>query len=261
MVELNGKRVVVTGGASGIGRETVRLLAAGGAIVIVADIDGPGAEAVAREVGGTATVLDVADPQAWQQFADATAGEGLDLAVLNAGVLTGEDRLAHLDETAYLRALSINVGGVVHGIRALTPLLAARRGAFAVTASLAGLVPFPTDPIYALTKHALVGFVRSVAPQLAADGVRVNLVCPGMTDTALVTEPMQRALAAANFPLMAPGQIAAALVEALRLPDTGQALVCQPGRVATLFRFPNVPGPVVEGAGAVRPPDDLRGGR
>jgi NAD(P)-dependent dehydrogenase (short-subunit alcohol dehydrogenase family) len=175
-------------------------------------------------------------------------------------VLTGEDRLAHLDEATYLRALSINVGGVVHGIKALTPLLARRHGAFAVTASLAGLVPFPTDPVYALTKHALVGFVRSVAPQLAADGVRVNLVCPGITDTPLVTEAMQLALAAANFPTMAPGQIAAALVEALGLSDTGQALVCQPGRAATLFRFPNVPGPVVEGAGAVRPPDDLGGG-
>jgi len=122
---------------------------------------------------------------------------------------------------------------------------------------LAGLVPFPTDPVYALTKHALVGFVRSVAPQLAADGVRVNLVCPGITDTPLVTDSMRRALEKANFPTMAPTQVAAALVEALSLDDTGQALVCQPGRDATLFRFPNVPGPVVEGATGVRPPEDL----
>jgi NAD(P)-dependent dehydrogenase (short-subunit alcohol dehydrogenase family) len=259
---VNGKRVVVTGGASGIGRETVRLLAAGGAAVIVADIDSSGAEAVAREAGGTATVLDVADPAAWQRFADATVGAGLDHAVLNAGVLTGEDRLAHLDEAAYLRALSINIGGVVHGIRALTPLLAPRGGSFAVTASLAGLVPFPTDPVYALTKHALVGFVRSIAPQLAAEGVRVNLVCPGITETPLVTDAMRSALAAANFPTMAPTQIAAALVEALDLPDTGQALVCQPGRATIRFRFPNVPGPVVTGAtNGVRPPDDLGGRR
>jgi NAD(P)-dependent dehydrogenase (short-subunit alcohol dehydrogenase family) len=251
---VNGKRVVVTGGASGIGLETVRMLAARGGRVIVADIDGPGAERAAREVGGTATVLNVADPVAWQDFVEALSAEGLDLAVLNAGVLTGEANLAVLDEAAYLRALSINVGGVVHGIRSLTPLLAARQGAIAVTASLAGLVPFPTDPIYALTKHALVGFVRSIAPQLAARGVRVNLVCPGITDTPLVTDSWRAAMAEADFPVMAPGQVAAALLQALTLEDTGQALVCQPGRDALLFRFPNVPGPVVGGASGGRPP-------
>jgi len=67
---MDGKRVVVTGGASGIGRETVRLLAQRGADVVVADIDGAGAELLAREIGGTATALDVADPVAWQGFAD-----------------------------------------------------------------------------------------------------------------------------------------------------------------------------------------------
>ena len=257
---MNGKRVLVTGGASGIGLETVRLLAAQGATVIVADIDGPRAETAACEVGGTATVLDVADSLAWQRFAEGLAGDGLDLAVLNAGMLTGEDRVAHLTDDQYLRALSVNVGGVVHGVRALRPVLAQRGGAIAVTASLAGLVAFPSDPVYALTKHALVGFVRSVAPQLAAEGVRINLVCPGITDTPLVTPEWRAALDAANFPTMAPTQIAAALVEALGLADTGQALVCQPGRAATLFRFPNVPGPVVEGASGVRPPGDLGAG-
>jgi NAD(P)-dependent dehydrogenase (short-subunit alcohol dehydrogenase family) len=252
---MDGTRVVVTGGASGIGRETVRLLAGRGAHVLVADIDHAGAEAVARQVGGTAMVLDVADPVAWQGFA-ATVGE-VDAAVLNAGVLTGEADLAALDEAAYLRALSINVGGVVHGIRALAPLLGPRRGAIAVTASLAGLVPFPTDPVYALTKHALVGFVRSVAPQLSAAGVRINLVCPGITDTPLVTDAWRAAMEAANFPVMAPGQVAAALVQALTMEDTGQALVCQPGRDAVLFRFPNVPGPVVDGASGGRPPAGL----
>jgi NAD(P)-dependent dehydrogenase (short-subunit alcohol dehydrogenase family) len=146
---------------------------------------------------------------------------------------------------------------VVHGIRTLAPLLARRGGAIAVTASLAGLVPFATDPVYALTKHALVGFVRSVAPQLAADGVRVNLVCPGITDTPLVTPQWRAELAAADFPTMAPAQVAAALVEALGLPDTGQALVCQPGRPPIPFRFPNVPGPRALGVIGRRPPGGL----
>lgn len=254
---MNGKRVVVTGGASGIGRATVRLLAARGAHVVVADIDSAGAEQAAREVSGTAVVLNVADPVGWQEFAAGAAADGLDLAVLNAGVLTGEGDLAALDEAAYLRALSVNVGGVVHGIRSLTPLLGPRQGAIAVTASLAGLVPFPTDPVYALTKHALVGFVRSIAPQLADAGVRINLVCPGITDTPLVTDSWRAEMAAANFPVMAPTQVAAALVQALTLEETGQALVCQPGRDAVKFRFPNVPGPVVDGASGGRPPAGL----
>ncbi len=257
MSELQGKRVVVTGGASGIGRETVRLLAAAGASVVVADIDGPGADAVAKEVGGRGVVLDVSDPGAWRAFA-AEVGE-LDLAVLNAGILTGEKTLGLIGDDAYSRALGINVGGVVHGVRALAPLLAGRGGAIAVTASLAGLIGWDVDPIYSLTKHAIVGFVRSIAPQLEADGIRINVVCPGITDTALIPGAMRQVLLSADFPTLEPTTVAAALLQALSMEETGQALVVQPGRDPVRFRFANVPGPVVEGAASVRPPDELSG--
>ncbi|MGQ0843689.1 MAG: SDR family NAD(P)-dependent oxidoreductase [Sporichthyaceae bacterium] len=257
MTDLRGKRVLVTGGASGIGRETVRLLAARGAIVVVADIDGAGAEELAAEVGGRSAPLDVADPEAWRGFV-AEVGP-LDFAVLNAGILTGESRLERLRDDAYDRALAVNVGGVVHGVRALAPLLAGRGGAIAVTASLAGLIGWEVDPVYSLTKHAIVGFVRSVAPQLAASGVRINLVCPGITDTALIPDGMREALAEANFPTLTPDLVAAALLQALLLEDTGQALAVQPGREPVRFRFASVPGPIVEGGASVRPPEELRG--
>jgi short-subunit dehydrogenase len=126
------------------------------------------------------------------------------------------------------------------------------------TASLAGIIAYPPDPIYTLTKHAVVGFVRSVAPQLERDGITIDAVCPGITDTPLLSGVMRRQVEDAGFPVMAPEQVAAAVVEAVLQGGTGRALVCQPGREATVFRFPNVPGPVGDGVTGRRPPADLR---
>jgi NAD(P)-dependent dehydrogenase (short-subunit alcohol dehydrogenase family) len=247
---------LVTGGASGIGRAAAHLLAAAGAAVMVADRNGPGAETVAAEIGGTSVVLDVSDPAAWQDFADRIADEPLQYAVLNAGMLSGVGRLAEMTAEVFDRVMAVNVGGVVHGLRTLAPLMARHGGgAVAVTASLAGLVPFPSDPFYSLSKHALIGFVRSVAPQLEADGVRVNLVCPGIADTPLVVGAMRQALEDSNFPILTPHQVATAIMDALLLAETGQALAVQPGREPIRFRFPNVPSPLVDGATGVRPPD------
>jgi NAD(P)-dependent dehydrogenase (short-subunit alcohol dehydrogenase family) len=109
-----------------------------------------------------------------------------------------------------------------------------------------------SDPLYVLTKHAVVGDARSLAPVLAERGIRINLVCPGIVRTPM-TEAAQPELDAAGFPLMEPEQIAAAVLHAARSEGTGQAWVCQPGREPTLFRFPNVPGPRVEGAEGMVP--------
>jgi NAD(P)-dependent dehydrogenase (short-subunit alcohol dehydrogenase family) len=95
------------------------------------------------------------------------------------------------------------------------------------------------DPIYALTKHAVVGFVRSCAPQLAALGIRVNALCPGFTDTPIVVDEIRGDLPA---PLMEPSFVADAALQALRSETSGGAWVVQPNRVLE-FRFPNIPGP------------------
>jgi NAD(P)-dependent dehydrogenase (short-subunit alcohol dehydrogenase family) len=218
---------VVTGAAGGIGRALVALLEAEGASVRGLDlVDG----------------IDVSDPQAWLDV------EPADVVCLNAGVLAKGD--ATVDD--YRRIVGANVDGVVFGVRALAPRME-RGSAFVVTSSLAGLIPMPSDPLYTLTKHAVVGYARSMAEVLAPREIRVNLVCPGIARTPM-TEPEQETLDAAGFPLLAAEDVAAAILVAARSEETGQAWVVQPGREPRLFRFPNVPGPRVEGAEGMHPP-------
>jgi NAD(P)-dependent dehydrogenase (short-subunit alcohol dehydrogenase family) len=217
---------VVTGAAGGIGRALVALLEAEGAKVRGLDL---------------ADGFDVSDAAAWD------AVEPADLVCLNAGVLARGD--GSLED--YRRIVGVNVDGVVFGIQALAPRME-RGSAFVVTASLAGLIPMESDPLYVLTKHAVVGYARSLAPVLEPRGIRVNLVCPGIVRTPM-TADAQAELDAAGFPLMEPEQIAEAILHAGRSEETGQAWVCQPGREPTLFRFPGVPGPRVEGAEGMVP--------
>jgi NAD(P)-dependent dehydrogenase (short-subunit alcohol dehydrogenase family) len=148
--------------------------------------------------------------------------------------------------------LDVNVDGVVFGIRALARSMG-EGGRIVVTASLAGLVPLETDPVYALSKHAVMGFVRSVAPQLEQRGIRINAVCPGIVDTPMVA-PQRDGLLAAGFPLLQPEDVAGAVAAALASEGTGEAWVVQPGREPLRFRFPGVPGPRTEGAEGMRPP-------
>jgi NAD(P)-dependent dehydrogenase (short-subunit alcohol dehydrogenase family) len=115
-------------------------------------------------------------------------------------------------------------------------------GSIVATASLAGLVGLEADPVYTLTKHAVVGFVRSAAPALAARGLRLNAVCPGFTDTALL-DGVRSPLLDSGVPLLRAEEVAEAILTAARDEGTGQAWVVQPGREPLVFRFPSVPGP------------------
>jgi NAD(P)-dependent dehydrogenase (short-subunit alcohol dehydrogenase family) len=121
------------------------------------------------------------------------------------------------------------------------------------TASLAGLVPLESDPVYALTKHAVVGFVRSAAPQLAERGIRLNAVAPGIADTPMIDD-LRAELAAAGFPLLQPDDVAEAILRAARSGGTGEVWPLQPGREPEPFRFANVPGPRTAGGERVGPP-------
>jgi NAD(P)-dependent dehydrogenase (short-subunit alcohol dehydrogenase family) len=218
---------LVTGGASGIGRAVVELLEREGANVRSLDLkDG----------------FDVADPAAWASV------DAVELACLNAGTGVGPHEVAALRDEEYRRVVGTNLDGVVFGVRRLAQVMEPG-SAIVVTASLAGLVAMPRDPIYTLTKHALVGFVRSVAPDLERRGIRINTVAPGFADTPLVDD-MRSAFDAEGFPLLQPAEVAEAIVTAARAGSTGECWVVQPGREPVEFRFPNVPGP----RGGVRPP-------
>jgi NAD(P)-dependent dehydrogenase (short-subunit alcohol dehydrogenase family) len=261
-MQLQGKVALVTGGASGIGKATVERLADEGVRVFVVDVDADGAAAVAAAVGGVAHVADVGDAdQVDAAFARCVEElDGLDIAFLNAGIAIGVSDLTTLDEATYRRIMRVNVDGVVYGLRAAVEIMRARGGgAIVATASLAGIIPFPPDPVYDATKHAVVGLVRSVAPTLAPLDITANCVNPGMTDTNIMGDDARAALAALDFPLMEASQIADAVVLAVTSGETGQCYVCQPGREHTPYGFHDVPGPRTEAARGRRPPGVLDG--
>jgi NAD(P)-dependent dehydrogenase (short-subunit alcohol dehydrogenase family) len=222
---------LVTGGASGIGAAIVALLEQGGTMVQVLDLrDG----------------FDVADPAAWE------AVDAVELACLNAGVVTGEADLTRVSDEAYRRILRTNVDGVVLGTRRLARVME-EGSAIVVTASLAGLTPTAGDPLYTLTKHAVVGFVRSVAPQLTERGIRINAVAPGFADTPLLGDGREL-FVREGFPLLRAEDVAAAVLAAASGEETGQVWAVQPNREPVRFRFPNVPGPRDESGAPVGPP-------
>ena len=225
------RRALVTGGRSGIGAAIVAALERGGADVQVLDV-----------VDG----FDVSDPHAWEQVG------AVDLACLNAGVVTGEADVARVDDDQYRRIVGVNVDGVVFGVRRLAQVMDG--GSIVVTASLSGLIATEPDPLYALTKHAVVGFVRSVAPQLAERGIRINMVNPGFVDTPMIDEVGRSAFEAAGFPLLRPEDVAAAVMLAAADDEVGQAWIVQPGREPLKFRYPGIPGPRVPGKEGVLPP-------
>ena len=185
---------IVTGAASGIGQALASALVARGDTVVVADVDGDGAERTAGELArrgpGAAApaVVDVRDAGAVQALVDQTRDTygRLDVMVNNAGIGVGgevqELLLAHWD-----RVIDVNLRGVVHGVRAAYPVMVGQRSGHIVnTASLAGLLPTPGLTPYSMTKHAVVGLSLSLRAEAAGYGVRVTAVCPGVVDTPIL---------------------------------------------------------------------------
>jgi NAD(P)-dependent dehydrogenase (short-subunit alcohol dehydrogenase family) len=126
------------------------------------------------------------------------------VAFLNAGVSTTSVRLGGpaWDLAADRRAFGVNVDGVSFGMNAALPALRARgRAALVFTSSLPGLTAVPGDPIYAATRHAIIGLAQALGPALAADHIAVNAPCPGTAYTA-INEPVRHLISAARIPLI-----------------------------------------------------------
>jgi NAD(P)-dependent dehydrogenase (short-subunit alcohol dehydrogenase family) len=205
---------LVTGGASGIGAAIVERLEDDGTQVTVLDL---------------AEGFDVSDGAAWE------AVGAVELACLNAGIVTGFEDVRELSDDAYRRMVATNVDGVVFGVRRMAKVMS-DGGAIVVTASLAGLTTMATDPIYAGTKHFVVGFMRSVAPQLAERGIRINAVCPAIVDTPMLGAMRER-VREAGIDLLTAEEIADAVLTAAHDGSTGQAWTCLPGRAPEKHEF------------------------
>lgn len=181
---------IVTGGASGIGRSLSTALVARGARVVVADVDGARADAVAAELGerARAETVNVTDSVAVQRMIDeAAAREGrIDLLFNNAGIAVFADaRDTTLGD--WNRQIDVNLRGVVHGVVAAYPIMLRQGfGHIVNTASAAGLLPSPATIAYAATKHAVVGLSLTLRAEARPHGVKVSVVCPGLIDTPIV---------------------------------------------------------------------------
>jgi len=199
MTDLRGKGAVVTGGGRGIGAATGRALAEAGARVVLAARSLAQLEAVAAELRAAgqeawAVGCDVTDPEQVQRLAGAAAEKlgQIDILVNNAGIATSAPlRSVSLEE--WNRIFAVNVTGTFLSTQAMLPGMLQRRwGRVVNVASIAGKVGAAYITTYTASKHAVVGFTRALALEVATSGVTVNAVCPGYVDTPLTDGSVDR---------------------------------------------------------------------
>ena len=241
---LDGKVALVTGGASGIGAGVARRLAASGAQVAIADVDTTAGRAVATDLDGHFVRTDVSlleDNHAAVAGAVARFGR-LDLAFLNAGVGGEGNFVTDLDADRYRRLRATNLDSVVYGVHAARRQLASQQGqgAIIVTASLAGLLANPLDPLYAATKHGVVGLVRAMGPVLQAEGITINALCPGVVDTAIWGDVLPYVIEA-GVAVMDVERVADTVEAIIARGGTGQAWPVLPHEDPAPFVFPPDP--------------------
>ena len=233
---------LVTGAASGIGRAAAQALAAAGHALVLADVDEAGCRETARGLADARIVrCDVsveADVAAAVRSAVEAFGR-LDVLVQSAGIEGPVKPLVEQTAADWARVFAVNVYGSFFGLRHALPVMAAAGvGSVVNVASVAGLNAFPLHAAYAVSKHAVVGMTRTAAVEMARAGVRVNAVCPGFTDTPMVTDGLRRTGQSADdlvrrIParrLGTPGEVAAAILYLCSAAYvTGQTLVVDGG--------------------------------
>ena len=207
-MNLDGKHVLITGGASGIGAAIAELFAEKGAVLTVTDVQQELGNHLVARLGPKHrfVTLDVSKYEAWTSAVESLPP--IDILILNAGTSTRPKDAPYFDDPLkwikphHLHKLfGVNVAGVVNGINACLPSLESRSGATVfVTSSTSGIRPFLEDPLYVLTKYSLVGFVGALGPTFEAKGMRIICVCPNGIDTpGLPHEPAAKKREAQTF--------------------------------------------------------------
>lgn len=187
---MQGKVVIVTGAASGLGKATVELMVAEGATVVVADVNAEAGDAVATRAGADFIQTDVADSAAVDHLVTSTVTRHgrLDVMVNNAAVVDGTPLVDATDECV-LRMVEVNLLGVFYGTRAAARVMIDQgSGSIVNTASIGGTLPTEGMAFYSGTKSAVIGMSKGCAIELAPKGVRVNTLSPGAMLTGLVPE-------------------------------------------------------------------------
>jgi 3-oxoacyl-[acyl-carrier protein] reductase len=189
-MRLKGKTAIVTGGASGFGAGIVERFLAEGARVMIADINGDAAQALAKQhENATAQTVDVANPASVQAMADAASDAfgPVDILVNNAGVTHLPTPLEDVSEDDFDRVFNVNMKSVYLTARAFVPQMKARgAGAVLNVASTAGLSPRPNLNWYNASKGWMITATKTMAVELAPSGVRVNAICPVAGETPLL---------------------------------------------------------------------------
>jgi len=196
-MELNGTSAIVSGGASGLGEATARVLAAAGATVLVADLNEERGKQIAGEIGGQFARTDVSDEASVQAAVDAAVAMGAPLraAISCAGIgwasrTVGRDGTPH-DLGAYQKVIAVNLIGTFNVMRIAAAAMAktdpadadGQRGVVVNTSSVAGIEGQTGQIAYSASKGGIIGMNLPAARDLSAIGVRVNTICPGIIDT------------------------------------------------------------------------------
>jgi len=181
------KNILVTGGNSGIGYATAALAKARGYEVTITGRDAERVTNAAETLGVTGVVADMADPEKIKALAEHFSHDGLDALVNNAAIARFMSIKDHtLDD--FDEFFNVNVRGALLLIQALVPALAKRKGSVSSISSAITNNGLPNASLYAATKGAVDSFTRSLALELAVDGIRVNCISPGAIDTPIITK-------------------------------------------------------------------------
>jgi NAD(P)-dependent dehydrogenase (short-subunit alcohol dehydrogenase family) len=212
-MRFSGKRVLITGAASGIGRASAMLFAAEGADVTIGDVNAAGLEETAALVARPVRVepYDASDYPSCRRLVATAAEEGLDVLCNIAGMHDGGQSI-DFDEARFERVLSVNLTSLFALSRAALPHLIASGGNIVNISTAAGILGVAYNAAYCAAKHGVIGLTRSLAIEFAAKGVRVNAICPGMVNTPMILGPRREvsgdidwSLTARNAPKLASG--------------------------------------------------------